>query len=309
MYINKGIVNVDLSMSFNDYLWMTKYSGPLRHEILRVSQGPMVFEQQLCIQRLALERWQADSGIRPSASATNIWLVIRSGICLLRINGQEHAARAGQLIAIPVGQDYQLWIGPDEDCEHYIFNADGDVVKRWWASIGGERAQVAQLHKLNKIELISDMLIEHLMADDSNERWTAGLLFQSWLSMLSVDITKAVQEQPCASTRHAEAARQYIDDNVHTLNHISEIASFCGVHPDYLRRCFHARFQEGLARYVRRRKMDVACKMLSEGNASLAEIADEIGFSDAFTFSKSFKQIVGLAPSAWRQQFQLSISE
>jgi two-component system response regulator YesN len=31
------------------------------------------------------------------------------------------------------------------------------------------------------------------------------------------------------------------------------------------------------------------------------EVADKIGFADAFTFSRSFKSIAGVSPSQWRR--------
>jgi AraC family transcriptional regulator len=34
---------------------------------------------------------------------------------------------------------------------------------------------------------------------------------------------------------------------------------------------------------------------------SLAEIADEVGFADQATFTRAFRQLVGVSPGRWRR--------
>jgi transcriptional regulator GlxA family with amidase domain len=45
--------------------------------------------------------------------------------------------------------------------------------------------------------------------------------------------------------------------------------------------------------------------LLSEADHSLEYVALTVGFSDAFSFSKVFKKIVGHSPSAFRRQAKL----
>lgn len=45
-----------------------------------------------------------------------------------------------------------------------------------------------------------------------------------------------------------------------------------------------------------------ACSMLLETNATLAMLASDLGFHDAFHLSKRFKQVVGMSPQDFRRQ-------
>lgn len=45
-----------------------------------------------------------------------------------------------------------------------------------------------------------------------------------------------------------------------------------------------------------------ACSLLLETNHTLALIADDLGFHDAFHFSRRFKQVVGMSPKDFRRQ-------
>lgn len=48
-------------------------------------------------------------------------------------------------------------------------------------------------------------------------------------------------------------------------------------------------------------RADRACRMLLETTRTLAEIAEHLGYCDAFHFSKAFKKSVGSAPSSYRK--------
>jgi len=45
----------------------------------------------------------------------------------------------------------------------------------------------------------------------------------------------------------------------------------------------------------------VASEMLKRGNANMAIIAAEIGYESEASFSRAFKKMMGVPPSAWRQ--------
>jgi AraC-like DNA-binding protein len=57
--------------------------------------------------------------------------------------------------------------------------------------------------------------------------------------------------------------------------------------------------------YILKLKIQGACNLMHHTNKSINEIAYECGFSDRHHFSKIFKKILQLNPSAYRQQLQL----
>jgi AraC-like DNA-binding protein len=53
--------------------------------------------------------------------------------------------------------------------------------------------------------------------------------------------------------------------------------------------------------YLARWRMQVASEMLSRGSSNMATIAAEIGYESEAAFSRAFKKMMGVPPSAWRQ--------
>jgi AraC-like DNA-binding protein len=52
--------------------------------------------------------------------------------------------------------------------------------------------------------------------------------------------------------------------------------------------------------YLARWRMQVASEMLNRGNANMATIAAEVGYESEAAFSRAFKKMMGIPPSAWR---------
>jgi AraC-like DNA-binding protein len=48
--------------------------------------------------------------------------------------------------------------------------------------------------------------------------------------------------------------------------------------------------------------MQRAIRLLSESSLNLEQVAQEVGYQDAFSFSKVFKREVGVAPRDFRRQ-------
>jgi AraC-like DNA-binding protein len=58
--------------------------------------------------------------------------------------------------------------------------------------------------------------------------------------------------------------------------------------------------------YLAKWRMQIAARILSDGSASIASIAEEIGYESEAAFSRAFKKLVGVAPSAWRRRSEAS---
>lgn len=54
--------------------------------------------------------------------------------------------------------------------------------------------------------------------------------------------------------------------------------------------------------YLAKWRMQIAARFLSEGNSNIASIAEQIGYESEAAFSRAFKKLVGVAPSAWRRR-------
>jgi transcriptional regulator GlxA family with amidase domain len=67
-------------------------------------------------------------------------------------------------------------------------------------------------------------------------------------------------------------------------------------------RTFRITFGETPHRYLQRRRVERAMFLLRESERSLTDICLDVGFNSLGTFSRTFREIVGEAPSAYRRR-------
>lgn len=81
-----------------------------------------------------------------------------------------------------------------------------------------------------------------------------------------------------------------------------EVARNLGVGYEAFRKQFARRMGIAPGMFQRKRKIERACAALYQGGVSLKELADQLGFSDVFHFSKVFKKHTGTTPAAFRKR-------
>ena len=113
----------------------------------------------------------------------------------------------------------------------------------------------------------------------------------------------------CASRkapRWLERAREMIHSQFNEPLTVRMIARSVGVHPFYLSTVFRKNFQCSVGEYLRRLRIEYACREVIKPEAQLVEVALAAGFSHQSHFSRSFKRITGLTPGQYRTLFQKS---
>jgi YesN/AraC family two-component response regulator len=105
--------------------------------------------------------------------------------------------------------------------------------------------------------------------------------------------------------RHASALRKaerFIWKNYTRKVSLEEIASASGLSAPYFSTIFREEMGEYLSTYLNRLRVEKACTMLIETNATLNEVSESCGFEDQSWFSKIFKSYTGHSPGKFREQ-------
>jgi AraC-like DNA-binding protein len=83
---------------------------------------------------------------------------------------------------------------------------------------------------------------------------------------------------------------------------IAAIARVASVSEAHFARTFRVTFGETPHRYLQRRRVERAMFLLRESDRSVTDICFEVGFNSLGTFSRTFHEIVGATPIAYRAQ-------
>ncbi len=97
-------------------------------------------------------------------------------------------------------------------------------------------------------------------------------------------------------------AIKYIDKNLNDTLSVELIAEHFAFSPYYFHRLFTAVVGKSMIAYVRDRRVAYACKMLNETERKVLDIALDCGFDSAQSFSRTFKSLVGMSPTEYRNK-------
>ncbi|MCP5528966.1 MAG: helix-turn-helix transcriptional regulator [Opitutaceae bacterium] len=81
-----------------------------------------------------------------------------------------------------------------------------------------------------------------------------------------------------------------------------QVARQVGLNYDNFRKQFALKTGTSPGQFQKRRKIDRACAAIYQGSHGFKELVEELDFCDAFHFSKTFKQVMGMTPSEFRKK-------
>jgi len=98
-----------------------------------------------------------------------------------------------------------------------------------------------------------------------------------------------------------DAIKDYIQVN-YFLPELSalSIADKFGISESYFSQFFKEQTGENFSNYLKRIRIESACEMMKNGNITINEISEKVGYSSPYSFRRAFKSIIGLTPSEYR---------
>ena len=138
---------------------------------------------------------------------------------------------------------------------------------------------------------------EFLAEDDIAPLAMEGVL----LEILAESARSIGQADGARAPRWLKRVREMLEDNYLSSPSLTELAGIGGVHQVHLSREFRKHYNCTIGEFIRKRRVEHACRLLAKTNTSLSEIALTCGFSDQSHFSAMFKAHIGLTPAKFRE--------
>lgn len=109
---------------------------------------------------------------------------------------------------------------------------------------------------------------------------------------------------PRLAPRQIRAVQAYVETHLHQQISLADLAAAAGLSSFHFLRSFKGSLGSTPARYVLARRMERARYLLKVGNLTVSEIGIGVGFEDVSHFSRAFRRVVGVTPSAFRNAAQ-----
>jgi transcriptional regulator GlxA family with amidase domain len=110
-------------------------------------------------------------------------------------------------------------------------------------------------------------------------------------------VSRAAEE----NNRRLLRARDAMDRTYAEPLDVPALARIACVSRAHFIRTFRATFGETPHRYLQRRRVERSMWLLRESDRSVTDICRDVGFASLGTFSRTFREIVGQSPVAYRR--------
>jgi AraC family transcriptional regulator len=96
--------------------------------------------------------------------------------------------------------------------------------------------------------------------------------------------------------------REFIDASLGSTIRLRDCARQARLSASYFSHAFKATFGMTPCRYIRRRRIERAQRLMLQSQEPLSQIALACGFADQAHYSRVFRDVVGFSPNAWRRR-------
>ena len=225
-------------------------------------------------------------------------LYVIDGEYLYTYDGGEFVAKAGSVVYLPRGGNYEYAILSDKKyvCqiefqlfyknEFFIFAEQPTiVVEKAGKEIGEIFADIATAQS-NGISVA-----EHLKKN------------AAILTLLAACCDGDQRKEENAQYKKILPAVEYIKKNFNQKIHVTELENACYLSGSQIRRIFKQELHLTPIQYKNQLLLEVACQMLSYHH-TVSEVSDFLGFDDVYVFSHFFKDRMGISPMRYIKQLK-----
>lgn len=220
------------------------------------------------------------------------------------IRGQRYEVSAGDTIVINSGSVHQEW----GDLEHVrkciVVTFDQFQLNGLPENHLLDKAANPIIHPTQDKEILASsfqMLLRESTRDSLYGFTLSHLLLQKIIIILLRNSGKS-KKNPKNYNNECEIVKQYIDAHFREKIQLEDIAQQIFVSKGHLSHMFRSQTGEAPIRYLIRKRMEEAKRLLTETGDSIQQVAESVGYDSAVYFCQIFTKEVGISPSQYRRK-------
>jgi AraC family transcriptional regulator of arabinose operon len=234
---------------------------------------------------------------RPHGSPETIVMLCVGGSGAVEINGASRLLTPSSWIAIPAFAAHEYQASSD------------DPWTIWWVHLRGldadelSRPMLTAPHELLRLRSSDRVvaLFDELVGLLEGRLSPAHLLAASGVAWNLLCRMSADTLLPAEGSA-LERAIRYLEARVDGSIRVTELASLVAMSPSHLTALFRESTGGGPGAFHTSLKMAKARRLLDTTSMPVSQVAAAVGYADALYFSRHFRRIHGVAPSAYRAQ-------
>jgi len=251
--------------------------------------------RQLKVVSGGCEHCRADYKIRRSGFPYLIIEFVARGAGSLTLKGKQFELKPGTVFIYGPRVPVEITADPQHSMTKYFVTLSGDEGLELLQECQIFPGLVMQVMQPERIQQIFDDLIQQGLGDRSNRGRMCTVALRYLIMKIASLALPNDRIAPHAFTTYLRC-RKYIEENFHRIHTLREIGAACHVDLAYLCRLFQRFGRQSPFQYLQHLRLNRAVDLLQNSNRTVKEVAEELGFSDPYNFSRAFRRVFGVYP-------------
>jgi AraC family transcriptional regulator of arabinose operon len=234
---------------------------------------------------------------RPDGAPETIVLVCTAGSGWLDLGGTVHRIGSATVAVVAGGIPHSYHSSEEHPWTIWWCHVRGDDVAELVTTAGLDcRHPIVSLRDVGKVVALIDEMTTGLGRDTSPLRLLAAA-GAAWKMFTQIAVDKTLP----ASGDPFQQAISYVSSRLDVGVRVPELAAMVGVSASHLTALFRASTGGGVVAFHTGLRMAQARRLLDSTRLSIADVGSELGYHDAFYFSRQFHRVNGMSPSEYRR--------
>ncbi|MGW9526580.1 AraC family transcriptional regulator [Paenibacillus terrae] len=231
-------------------------------------------------------------------------VLVTEGLGSIVIGGKKYSLKQGMLFYIGSGVLHSL--EPDSNEPPHFLTVHFSYARvnlndgKWDITDEPRMLPLHPAQELKDAYSVQDLF--HKLVDSWNAKLPGyELMTRTLLQQLFISISQSVRKQHWndSNARKVEKIIQYMHQHINSKVTLTELSEMVQLAPTYLSRTFKETTGYAVIEFFNKIKIDKAKELLIEGDKKVKEVAQALGFTDEFYFSRLFKRMEGISPSEY----------
>lgn len=225
---------------------------------------------------------------------------VAGGEGTLELGGVAHPLVPGVVFAYGPGIAHDIRNNPARPLVKYFVDFVGTAALQLLRSPAPAPGEVVQSSSPDEILPLFDELIRTGLRNTPYRDRICAILVEHMILRIAETVVPPGSMGTLAFETYRRC-RAHIEQHFLELQSLDQIAEQCMVDPAYLCRLFGRYDHQSPYQYLIRLRMSRAAQRLQSPGTLIKQVAGELGFSDPFHFSRTFRRVFGVSPRRFVQ--------
>ncbi|MCQ2492876.1 MAG: AraC family transcriptional regulator [Lachnospiraceae bacterium] len=232
--------------------------------------------------------------------------VVLSGTGTLIAGGQEFHPHFGQMFLLKDGEEVTYFADEHDPWEYCWVTFNGREAEKLITDMGFVDGVYVVDSSIEPSEFFQIVYRMHEKPEMNyyNDFRRTGLMMEFIALGLEATATKEKTKErrnEHSTETYINLALEFIHFNYATIT-VNDIIEYIGFTRSYFTTVFKEHVGVSLQKYLLQHRLMKACEQLVNTDMSVGQIAASVGYDNALTFSRSFKNAYGISPTVYREK-------